>query len=169
LLLPDGDQVRLGDVESGYITAFRAMRERGEVRDPLFPGAAEAIRDIEQAGWLLGIATGKSHRGLMATLGRHDMTGRFVTLQTADRAAGKPHPEMLRNAMAEAGADAPATVMIGDTTFDIEMARNAGTRSIGVAWGYHAEQELRDAGAERIVASFADLPATLRELMADFP
>jgi phosphoglycolate phosphatase len=103
----------------------------------------------------------------MATLERHAMTGRFVTLQTADRAAGKPHPEMLLNAMAEAGADPVTTVMIGDTTFDMEMARAARTRAVGVAWGYHEAEELRAAGAERIVADFAELPAALESLMED--
>ncbi|MBM3566070.1 MAG: HAD-IA family hydrolase [Alphaproteobacteria bacterium] len=165
MLLPENDGDRIDDVETGYIGAYRAMRERGDIRDPLFPGASETIRGLEQEGWLLGIATGKSHRGLMATLDRHEMTDRFITLQTADRAAGKPHPEMLRNAMAETGAEGISTVMIGDTTFDIEMARNAGTLSIGVAWGYHAAQELADAGANRIISSFMELPAALRDLM----
>jgi phosphoglycolate phosphatase len=154
-------------VHASYIAAFQDLRARGLVRDPLYPGAAETIEHLELAGWLLGVATGKSHRGLMATLERHAMTGRFVTLQTADRAAGKPHPEMLLNAMAEAGADPVTTVMIGDTTFDMEMARAARTRAVGVAWGYHEAEELRAAGAERIVADFAELPAALESLMED--
>lgn len=168
-LLPTLGESRLNDVQASYIAAYRDLRLRGEVSDPLYPGAWKAIKDIERAGWLLGVATGKSHRGLMATLERHDMTSRFVTFQTADRAAGKPHPEMLRNAMAETGAAPPATVMIGDTTFDMEMARNAGTRAIGVAWGYHAVEELAAAGAERIVSGFGELSVVLREMTTDAP
>ncbi len=164
-LLPALDESSLLQVQASYIAAYQDLRARGEVRDTLFPGASAAIAAIEKAGWLMGVATGKSHRGLMATLERHKMAKRFVTLQTADRAAGKPHPEMLRNAMSETGAEPPATVMIGDTTYDMGMARNAGTRAIGVAWGYHAAEELVVAGADRIVAGFDELPAALHALM----
>lgn len=164
-LLPALDEDSLIRVQASYIAAYQDLRARGEVRDPLFPGAAAAIEAIEKAGWLMGVATGKSHRGLVATLERHRMTQCFVTMQTADRAAGKPHPEMLRNAMNETGAAPSATVMIGDTTYDMGMARNAGTRAIGVAWGYHDAEELVAAGADRIVARFDELPAALHALM----
>ncbi len=165
VLLPAVTDVVLDRVHASYIAAFQDLRARGLVSDPLYPGARETIEHLEVAGWLLGVATGKSHRGLMATLERHAMTGRFVTLQTADRAAGKPHPEMLHKAMSEAGTEAAATVMIGDTTFDMEMARAARTRAVGVAWGYHGADELTAAGAERIVSEFAELPAALESLM----
>ncbi len=165
VLLPAADDSMLDRVHASYIAAFQDLRARGLVRDPLYPGARETIERLEVTGWLLGVATGKSHRGLLATLDRHAMTGRFVTLQTADRAAGKPHPEMLHKAMSEAGTEAAATVMIGDTTFDMEMARAARTRAVGVAWGYHGADELMAAGAERIVSDFAELPAALDSLM----
>ncbi len=160
-LLPAIGEESLLRIQASYIDAYRDLRARGEVRDPLFPGATAAIKAIEKAGWLMGVATGKSYRGLMATLERHNMTQSFVTLQTADSAAGKPHPEMLRNAMNETGAEPAGTVMIGDTTYDMGMARNAGTRAIGVAWGYHAAAELLAAGADRIVSGFEELPAAL--------
>ncbi|MCC7016333.1 MAG: HAD-IA family hydrolase [Rhodospirillales bacterium] len=165
VLLPTAAEDLLNRVHGSYIAAYQDLRARGLVRDPLFPGARETIELLEQSGWILGVATGKSHRGLVATLDRHDMTNRFVTLQTADRAAGKPHPEMLHKAMAEAGADPSATVMIGDTTFDMEMARAARTRAVGVAWGYHGADELRAAGADRIVSDFAELPSALELLL----
>lgn len=165
VLLPDAADTVLDSVRASYIAAYQDLRVRGLVRDPLYPGARETIERLEVSGWLLGVATGKSHRGLLATLERHAMTGRFVTLQTADRAAGKPHPEMLHKAMAEAGADAAATVMIGDTTFDMEMARAARTRAVGVAWGYHDADELKASGADCIVSDFSALPAALESLM----
>ena len=165
VLWPTCAEDTLGRIQESYIAAFQNLRARGLVNDPLYPGAREAIERLDTSGWRLGVATGKSHRGLMATLDRHAMTDRFVTLQTADRAAGKPHPEMLRKAMAEAGAEAVATVMIGDTTFDMEMARAARTRAVGVAWGYHEADELKAAGAEIIVADFAELPAALDALL----
>ena len=101
-----------------------------------------------RAGWLLGVATGKSDRGLRYCLEQHGMHGRFVTLQTADRHPSKPHPSMLEQAMRDAGADPAGTVMIGDTSYDMAMARAAGARAVGVAWGYHDAAELRAAGAD---------------------
>ncbi len=149
-----------------YVTAFGDLRRAGQAREPLFPGVAEGLEAIEDAGWLLGIATGKSRRGALATLASHDLHERFVTVQTADVAAGKPAPEMIHRALAETGAACDRAVMIGDTTFDIQMARNAGIVAIGVAWGYHDRAELVAAGAAAIVEEFAALPATIEDLMA---
>jgi len=109
----------------------------------------------------LGIATGKSRRGLLAGLKRHGLHRQFVTLQTADDGPAKPHPESLFRAMADVGARPAETVVVGDTTFDMEMAGNAKATAIGVAWGYHAPAELRASGAARIVERFADLPEAL--------
>jgi len=100
-LLPGAGAETLAKLKESYQNAFAAMRRRGEVREPLFPGALEGLTIMEDAGWLLGMATGKSRRGLAATLDGHGLGECFVTLQTADRCQGKPHPEMLLNAMAE--------------------------------------------------------------------
>ena len=134
-----------------YKQAFTDMRATAPLDEPLFPGVRELLDALEAEGVLLGVATGKGRRGLRITLEHHGLLGRFVTLQTADDAPGKPHPEMLRRAMAETGADPAATAMIGDTTFDILMALNAGTAAIGVGWGYHPPAELRAAGAHEVV------------------
>src|SRR5690242_19124516 len=120
-----------------YKQAFTEMRGSRPIDEPLFPGVRELLDALEAEGVLLGVATGKGRRGLRITLEHHGLLDRFVTLQTADDAPGKPHPEMLRRAMAETGADPSATAMIGDTTYDIVMALNAGTAAIGVGWGYH--------------------------------
>jgi len=141
-----------------YKDAFFAMRQRPDHNEPLFDGALAALDRLEAEGFLLGIATGKARRGLLAVLDRHGLTGRFVTLQTADIGPGKPHPDMLHRALAETGASAADTVMIGDTSFDMLMARNAGVRGIGVAWGYHPADELHGAGAAAVVAHFDELP-----------
>ena len=134
-----------------YKQAFTDMRSGAPIDEPLFPGVLELLDALAAEGVLLGVATGKGRRGLRITLEHHGLVGRFVTLQTADDAPGKPHPEMLRRAMAETGADPAATAMIGDTTFDILMALNAGTAAIGVGWGYHPPEELRAAGAHEVV------------------
>lgn len=144
-----------------YKEAFHRLHRAGDADDPLFPGAREVLDLLEGSGWLLGVATGKGRRGLDATLAWHGLEDRFVTVQTADVALGKPDPDMLLRAMAETGAEAGATVMIGDTSYDMRMAQNAGTAAIGVAWGYHPADELRAAGADAVVEAFDDLPAAV--------
>lgn len=146
-----------------YKQAFTEMRGSRPIDEPLFPGVRELLDALEAEGVLLGVATGKGRRGLRITLEHHGLLERFVTLQTADDAPGKPHPEMLRRAMAETGAEPSATAMIGDTTYDIVMALNAGTAAIGVGWGYHPAAELRAAGAHAVVEAAQDVrPAWAR-------
>lgn len=157
-LFPDGNPGQWGAMAHHYKSAFAGLRREAEFQEPLFPGIRAAVDLLDQRGFLLGIATGKSLRGLTATLDRHGLSDVFVTLQTADRGPGKPHPDMLHRAMADAGVEASATVMVGDTTYDIEMGRNAGTAVIGVAWGYHPGRALLAAGAQDIAQDCGDLP-----------
>jgi len=164
-LVPGVDVVFSQEVSETYKAAFFDLRQAGGVQEPLFPGIADVMDRLDAAQWLMGIATGKSHRGLVSTLEHHNMYERFVTHQTADRAQGKPHPDMMHRAMNETGAEVEHTVMIGDTTFDIEMANNAGVCAIGVAWGYHDIQELMDAGAATVVQTADELAAFLFERM----
>lgn len=147
-----------------YKNAFGEIRNAGRLTEHLYPGVDAALAEIDAAGWLLGVATGKTRRGLNATLTHHGLSSYFVTLQTADSARGKPDPDMLNKAMAEAGASPETTVMIGDTTFDMDMARNAGVLGIGVSWGYHEVKELRASGAHLILETCSALPAALRDL-----
>lgn len=158
VLVPDADAGFHDQLAADYKLTFQGMRSKGGLRDePLFPGVREGLLTLERNGWLLGVATGKSDRGLALTLVRHEIHGRFVTLQTADRHPSKPHPSMLQSAMAEAGAVPDSTVMIGDTRFDIEMAVAARVRPIGVAWGYHDPADLAAVGAVHVAADFASL------------
>ena len=149
------DQQRL--VVEAYKDSFRTSRTTGRLEEPLFDGIAALVDRLAGAGWTLGVATGKSDRGLISCLTGHGLLDRFATLQTADRHPSKPHPAMLEAALFEAGASAADAVMIGDTVFDIDMARAAGVRAIGVDWGYHAPGELLEAGAEIVVSSCAEL------------
>ncbi len=161
VLAPGEKPARHEDLRIAYSESWQDLQAGGGISEPLYPGLGSMLDKLETGGWLLGVATGKSHRGLVATLAKHDLADRFVTLQTADRARGKPHPEMLFNAMNDTGARPENTVMIGDTTYDIEMAVNAKVRAIGVAWGYHDVEELLASGAEVVVDNFSDLPTTL--------
>lgn len=156
-LLPDTDVDYHDHLSDRYKLAFQQLRHENAVSEPLYPGIAELIRELDADGWLLGVATGKSDRGLRLCLGHHGIHAHFVTLQTADRHPSKPHPSMLLTAMAEAGATPQSTVMIGDTSFDIDMALSAGTRALGVGWGYHTPQELVGAGAHSVAMDSTEL------------
>lgn len=163
-LLPDADDALHVDLAERYKLAFHKMRGDGLVHEPLFDGIAEALTALADKGWLLGVATGKSDRGLALCLERHGLLGAFVTLQTADRHPSKPHPSMAELAMVEAGAAPETTAMIGDTSFDMMMARAAGAHAVGVDWGYHDAAELIGAGAGAVLAAPVDLPAHLEAL-----
>ncbi|WP_305098150.1 HAD-IA family hydrolase [Croceibacterium aestuarii] len=160
-LAPDSTEEDVARLVDAYKRAFFLARTEGRVAEPLFDGVAELLRVLRRAGWQLGVATGKSDRGLAGLLALHGLDGLFATLQTADRHPSKPDPAMLEAAMAEAGVAPAVTVMIGDTTYDIEMARAAGVRALGVSWGYHAPAELVAAGAEAVAADAAELQEML--------
>lgn len=156
-LAPELDDAARLRVVDAYKQAFFEARQQGLVHEPLFDGIRELLAQLHGQGWTLGVATGKSDRGLTGCLTMHGVFDLFLTLQTADRHPSKPHPAMLEAAMADALAAPAQTVMIGDTVFDIEMAVAAGTRALGVAWGYHTPDELIAAGAEAVAATPAEL------------
>jgi len=151
-------------IGAGYKSAYMALRaEQGvAASSPLYPGAREmldALRAVPEI--LLGVATGKSARGLAKLVEGHALEGYFVTRQVADHHPSKPHPAMLRAALDETGVAPGNAVMIGDTSYDMEMARAAGIRGIGVSWGYHAPADLGAATA--IARDFRDLGRLLHE------
>ena len=154
VLVPDADHPALSQT---YKDAFSSMRSQGAVEEPLFDGIIEAIDAFRDAGWVLGVATGKSARGLAHCLGAHGIADRFVTLQTADNHPSKPHPSMVLAAIAEAGSEAQETVFIGDTAWDMGSARRAACGAIGAGWGYHDESELREAGAHSVALDPGEL------------
>ena len=163
-LEPNAIPERHRALERDYRRAFRLLRQREDHHESLYPGAAETLAALDEAGYLLGVATGKGRLGLRTTLERHGLEGHFVTLQTAEDAPSKPHPGMLERAMAEAGVGASETALVGDTVFDIEMAVNAGAAPIGVGWGYHDAALLSAAGARMIVETFDALPGAIARL-----
>ncbi len=141
-LLPERSAAEHVAVAESYKNAFAASRRRGEVDEPLFPGILESLDALEAAGVLLGVATGKSRRGLDAVLKEHGLTHRFVTLQTADAGPGKPNPHMVQRALAETGVAEAGVVVIGDTTYDMEMAQRIGMPRVGVTYGVHNDADL---------------------------
>ena len=157
VLAPDADAAALSETYKGN---FIAMRGAGEVEEPLFDGIVELLDSLEEDGWLLGVATGKSLRGLNHCLASHGLAGRFVTLQTADNNPSKPHPGMAHTAMVEAGAVPESTLFVGDTAWDMGCARAAGCVAIGAAWGYHTPEELLADGAHHV----ANHPSEIGEI-----
>lgn len=151
---------------AAYRQSKIARRQQGLDVDPLYPGARAAIdRLYRRDELLLGIATGKAMRGVRHMLDKHDLHGRFITIQTADTSPSKPHPHMVLQAMAETGTEPERTLVIGDTGFDMAMARAAGAHALGVTWGYHDPSRLVEGGAERIIQAFADLDVALAEIL----
>ncbi|MGL5837221.1 MAG: HAD-IA family hydrolase [Sphingorhabdus sp.] len=160
-LLPQADDILHRDMAERYKQAFHKLRGNGLIDEPLYEGISALLSELNEKGWLLGVATGKSDRGLAKCLDHHGITNLFVTLQTADRHPSKPHPSMIHQALADSGAEAAQAVMIGDTLYDIHMGRAAGCRTIGVGWGYHPLDELRGAGADHVVETMEELMQAL--------
>lgn len=156
-LLPDSTSEMQNAMAQTYKLSFRQARTEGRVSQPLFPGIETLLRDLVAAGWTLGVATGMSDRGLEFCLAANGISDLFATLQTADRHPSKPHPAMLEQALFEAGAQPADAVMLGDTAYDMLMAGSAGVRAVGVDWGYHHPEELKQAGAEWVAESPAEL------------
>lgn len=156
-LAPDASDDERARVVEAYKEGYRGLRMSGALQEPLYDGIGDLVARLDAAGWLLGVATGKSDRGLHACLDTHGIKQLFVTLQTADRHPSKPHPSMLETALAEAGVEPKDAVMIGDTSFDMEMAVAAGVRAIGVSWGYHEAHELMATGASAVAETIEQL------------
>jgi len=149
-----------------YREAFHRLRSDPANEEPLYPGAAACVEALfERKGAALGIATGKSRRGVRHLLDRLNWHHVFATTQTADDAPSKPHPAMIEQAMAAVRTTPTDTVMVGDSCYDMAMARAAGALPIGVAWGFQPVEALRRAGADRIVHSYSELRVTLDGLL----
>ncbi|WP_224817003.1 HAD-IA family hydrolase [Hasllibacter sp. MH4015] len=162
-LVPDHAHLR-DDLTAAYKDTFASLRMSGAAQSPLYPGAAEVLAELAaQPDTLLGVATGKSRRGLDHLIELHGWERTFQSVQVSDHHPSKPHPSMVLSCLSETGVEAGDAVMVGDTSFDMEMARAACVRGIGVGWGYHPAAELRDAGAVAVLSDFAELPAATRE------
>jgi phosphoglycolate phosphatase len=160
-LLAEGEDHRLDPLAAAYSAAFGELTRQRVHAEPLYPGVEATLAALAGRGWLLGVATGKSRRGALATLAAHGLLDRFVIVQTADDGAGKPAPDMVLNALRETGARRDRTVMIGDSIYDMAMARNAAVRAVGVSWGYNAPHQLQSAGAEVVVHGFDEILTVL--------
>lgn len=124
---------------------------------PLFAGAEELLVELEAAGYFIAVATGKSRAGLERVLVQNSLVGRFHATRCADEGRPKPHPDMLLHLMDRLGVEPRETLMIGDTTHDLELARNAGAAAIAVAYGAHDIEGLARAAPLAMIHSIAEL------------
>lgn len=161
-LAPDIDTATHTHMVQWYKDAYVALRAKSGAAQssPLYPHVRETLDALHALpSTLLGVATGKSRRGLDKLLEGHDLTRIFVTQQVSDHHPSKPHPAMLHAALSETGLEPHQAVMMGDTVFDMTMANAAGVPFIGVSWGYHAAEDLTDAIA--VLDDMRDLPTLL--------
>ena len=144
-----------------YKTAFVKARQSGDDHEPLYVGVVDMLETLKTSGWKIGVATGKSRRGLDAIIKRHDF-GRFFDVHfCADDGPGKPHPFMVQANLQALDASAHHAVMIGDTSFDMIMASAAGVATIGVDWGFHTRAEVLESGADKMVSTMEGLGLAL--------
>ena len=162
-LAPDHPDRQPGLV-AAYKDAFASLRHSpdGAALSPLYPGALAALQALAaQDHTLLAIATGKSRRGMDHIFDLHDLRGLFQSVQTADDHPSKPHPSMVAACLRDTGTPPARAVILGDTTYDIDMGRAAGIHALGVAWGYHPPETLTASGATAVLHSFDALPMAL--------
>lgn len=165
---PDESDAFIRAAIEAYKEAFHALRADPAHDEPLFPGAQAVVEAFAARDDVaLGLATGKSRRGVAHLIERFGWASRFDTIQTADDAPSKPHPGMVLRALEETGIAAREAVVIGDTSFDMEMAVSAGAQAIGVSWGNHDADALKKAGASTILTSFDDLRVLMDPLRQD--
>jgi phosphoglycolate phosphatase len=166
-LAPDVATNTHDDMVAAYKTAYQELRKKnGAASSPLYPGIGAVIEQLTaEDETLLAVATGKSRRGLMSLLDNHGWQKTFVSHQVADDHPSKPNPSMLHAALSETGMSVDRAVMIGDTTFDMQMAAAAGMAFIGVGWGYHAPSVLT--GAREVVAQAEDLIPAINQIFGE--
>jgi phosphoglycolate phosphatase len=149
-LIPQAGAAVQEQLVAAYKQAYSERRQfvGSKTSSPMYVGARAALERL----WavddiLLGVATGKSRRGLNILMDGHDLHSFFVTTQVSDTHPSKPHPSMVLTALSEVGVEACNAVVVGDTSYDMAMARAAGVDGIGVTWGYHPADALGDAAA----------------------
>jgi phosphoglycolate phosphatase len=164
MLLPGAGDEEFALIRNYYAEIAQGRRRRPSHSEALFSGARETLDALDGAGYLLAIITSRSNNRLVELLELQGIRGRFVTLKTTDHGPGKPNPHLMLQTLAETGVAEQDTVMVGDTTFDVLMARNAGTVAVGVSWGVHERDELVQAGAAHVVDEFHEILPALDRL-----
>ncbi len=164
-LRPDDGAACHERLAQAYKEAFWSYRTEKSFPEVPFDGALDLLRRLKaREDVLIGVATGKSQRGVRHVIDQFGLEGVFSTIQTSDDAPSKPHPGMILRAMEECGALAQDTVMIGDAVFDVEMAHAAGVKAVAAAWGFQPQTALARARPHAIVNDFNELEKMLASL-----
>lgn len=167
-LAPEADDAAIEAMVEAYKADFTANRLKAQSSFPLFAGAEAAIARLSaRDDIMLAIATGNSRRGLNGLLEMWPFADQFVSTQCADDHPSKPHPSMVQSCLTDCNLTAADAVVIGDTTYDMEMARAARVAAIGVSWGYHGAGALKDSGAHMVIDHFEALDGALAEIWKD--
>jgi len=161
MMRPDLDHETIAAYTRAYQDAFLRFHADPDFHDSLYAGADDCLRELKRDGWLIGMATGQSRRGVNRCLNAYGWGDIFDVTFCADDGPSKPHPHMIHRNLEHLGAVAHHAVMIGDTSHDMKMARAAGVLAVGVSWGFHTVAELEAAGAQHIVHNFAELRLVL--------
>lgn len=165
-MCPDADDVALGALTKAYKQAYfdRRVALGDQEMTPFFDGMRDVLDALRADDWtLMAVATGKSRRGLDKMISGHGLQSYFQSTQSADEHPSKPNPSMIMSALRDTGVDPARAVIVGDTTFDIDMGRAAGVRTLGVGWGYHPLDALH---ADATVSAPGALIPTIDELIA---
>ncbi len=160
-LAPEQPPDVLARLVAYYKSSFGDLHRQPGFTEPLYPGAADLLDRLKDGGWRIAMATGKSRRGVDMIIEMHAWADLFDSTHCADDGPGKPHPAMLLEAMRALGAMPACTVMVGDTSHDVGMARAAGVRAVGVTWGFHTRAEIEASGADAVLDTFEELAAEL--------
>ncbi|MGH6763820.1 MAG: HAD-IA family hydrolase [Phyllobacterium sp.] len=141
-----------------YKANFRLMRLEPGFHEPVFDGIVDLLDTLSRHDEILiGMVTGKSRRGVRAIFDAHGFGPHFLAVRTADDCPSKPHPAMVLECCSELGVDPAATIVVGDAIYDMQMAKSAGARAVGVSWGCETIERLRSVGADDILEHPNDL------------
>jgi len=159
VLFPEQTPDRRTDLVERYRQHFLELDKTGM---PLFPDVTQGLTQLSQQGYRLAIATGKARRGLDRVLDETGLRHLFVSSRCADEAFSKPHPQMLEDILGHTGVDAGRALMVGDTVYDMEMARSAKVAGLAVSYGVHARDRLLGCGALACLDSFSEVCAWVK-------
>lgn len=144
-----------------YKDVFIETHNSGRAHEPLYDGAMDLLSSLRGAGWKIGVATGKSRRGLDRVIHSHGFSDYFDAHYCADDGAGKPDPFMVEANLLTLDCAPHHAVMIGDTSFDMIMGKRAGTHALGVSWGFHTVDEITAGGADAVLSTMEALSTSL--------
>ena len=154
---------QIPDVQLAELTArYTYYYGLGEDHIPLFDGVTEAVTHLTEKGVPLAVATGKGRRGLNKALANSGIAHHFIATRCVDECHSKPNPQMILDLMDEVAAKPERTLMVGDTSFDLQMAKNANVASLGVTYGAHPLERLLPHGPLALFEKFTDLSAWLK-------